>query len=195
MRRIGRWEVFGVDLIGGLVVAAGVCGALWLLVLRENRAPAILRDLNLSARTTEDDIQRARAALHEQQRLLAERKARLESHGRLPDHAPIEEYFQTLSRLAARFRLQVRGQSPLPSRSYPGLLEQRYAFEVAGMWPDLARFLKAIEDADFWADVSYFKIESTRGPAGADSNERVALLTISLFSAHSEPEPLTVGKG
>jgi hypothetical protein len=76
--------------------------------------------------------------------------------------------------------------NPLGPRSYPGLLEQRYAYEVMGRVADLARFLRDVEDAEFWADISYLKIDG--GPPSADqggepNGERDALLTISLFSA------------
>ena len=50
--------------------------------------------------------------------------------------------------------------------------------------PDVARFFKAIEQAEFWADVSYFKIEQGRPGSGEVSPEQVAgALTISLFSS------------
>jgi hypothetical protein len=73
--------------------------------------------------------------------------------------------------------------NPLGPRSYPGLLEQRYAYEVIGTQPDLARFLRAIEDAEFWADISYLKIDGGKRQGGEPTDECDALLTISLFSA------------
>jgi hypothetical protein len=117
---------------------------------------------------------------------LKERQVELATSGQLPAQIPIEEYFQTLSRLAGRHHLRVVRHNPLGPRSYPGLLEQRYAYEVIGTMPDIARFFRAIEDAEFWADISYLKIDG--GPPSADqggepTDERDAILTISLFSA------------
>jgi hypothetical protein len=61
--------------------------------------------------------------------------------------------------------------------------------------PDLARFLYAIEHADFWADVSYLKIDTGRNPAAPESTDREALLTFSLFSAPPPEAPAPVKKG
>ena len=70
-------------------------------------------------------------------------------------------------------------------------MELRYALEVAGTTPNLTWFFKSIEDAQFWADISYLKVEGEKSPRGESSDQRLASLTISLFSSappDEEPE-------
>ncbi len=49
--------------------------------------------------------------------------------------------------------------------------------------PDITRFLRAVEETGFWADISYLKVEQGPGPPRGESTQRIASLTISLFSA------------
>jgi hypothetical protein len=59
----------------------------------------------------------------------------------------------------------------------------RYAYEITGAMPDIARFFRAVEQTEFWADISFLKVDQGAGPLQAGSARRVASLTISLFSA------------
>ena len=109
------------------------------------------------------------------------------TQGRLPTGTSVESYFQELSALALQNRLRVVRHNPLMARSYPGLLEQRFAYEVVGTLSDLAQFFKAIERTDFWADVSYLRIGDGRGSGRSGQRAmRTAVLTISIFSATPE---------
>ena len=162
MRRHGS-SLLAIDITGGFIVAACAASIVWLTVLREDRAPAMIRELSKNTTATRNEIAKAKTQRDEQQALLTTRRGELANRGQLPEQSPVEAYFQTLARLAAQNRLQVRGQGPLSPRTYPGMLEQRFSYEVAGSLPDLARFLSAIESSDAWADVSFFKIETVRG--------------------------------
>ena len=71
----------------------------------------------------------------------------------------------------------------LASVEYPGLLEQRFTYEVAGEWPDIVRFLLEIEQADAWADVAYLKVSRGANVGGRETGERPVALTISMFSS------------
>jgi hypothetical protein len=195
MRWLARWNTLGVDIVAGGMVTVCALASLWFSILGEKRAPRILVELADSVEDARTQIRRVSTQLEQQRRLLAQRRDQLAQQGRLPDEAPIDEYFHILSRLAADCHLQVRGQSPLSPRTYPGLLEQRYSFEVAGTWPNVARFLKHVEQTEYWADVSYFKIEGLRGGALPDADLRSAQLTFSVFSAMPMSEPPKVEKG
>ena len=121
--------------------------------------------------------------------LVAERRAILSSSGILPAEMPVEKYFQDLSRLASEHHLHVLRQNPLSPRIYPGLLEQRYCFEVSGTTTDIVFLLQSIESIEAWADVSFIKITDEKSRQESSGDERVALLTISIFSALGAETP------
>jgi hypothetical protein len=130
---------------------------------------------------------RALETARDQQRVMLERnEAELAERGHLPDRAPVETYFRTLSAMALEHNVRVVRYNPLATRQYTGLLERRYAYEVTGSLPDLVRFLQAIEDTEYWADVSYMKLERGVGTEEVAANSRVAVLTISLFTTPQE---------
>ena len=141
------------------------------VISEENRALSALRTRFERSR---DQLQRNRGILAQ--------------HGKLPETAPIEEYFSFLSRLADHHELRVLSHYPLGVRQYPGLLERRFAFEVIGSLPDLARFFKDIEGSSYWADVGYLKIARPNAMHDADPKERQAQLTVCLFSADAIKE-------
>ena len=180
MRR--PWSLQLVDAIGGAAVVACLLGFVWMTVLQDD---AVRRDLDQVSRLTDrarKDHGTLTSELDRQRALLVEYRVLRSRIGQLPSEAPIEDYFQHLSVLAVRHHLRVVRQRPLASRRYPGLLEQRFLYEVMGSVIDLVAFLKSIENAEFWADVSHLKTE--RGPGGltAADHEIVAALTVSLFS-------------
>jgi len=109
----------------------------------------------------------------------------LAQQGKLPERAPIDEYFSFLSRLADQHELRVLSHYPLGVRRYPGLLERRFAFEVIGSLSDLTRFFKDIEESSYWADIGFLKITPPQAGRGANPRERQAQLTVCLFSADS----------
>ena len=188
-----RFSLVIIDVAGGLVVTACALGTLWLTVIGNDDTAAETRRLKKSIDQARQALEQVREDRDEQDVLLVKIKAELEERGRLPEQTPIEDYFQTLGVLTAKHHLRVLRQNPLAPRQYPGLLEQRYAYILAGSTPDLAGFLRAIERTNFWADISYLSIES-RPDGGQDgSSGRVAELTLSLFSAM--PVDSATGKG
>lgn len=182
-RPFDNWSLRIVDLIGGGTAAACVCGLVWLTLLRTDRTSVEIQDLTRAVRTARLQLAALDAEHERQQNLFEDHQARLSTRGRLPDEAPVEDYFRALSRLATAHSLRVLRHSPLGFRSYPGLLEHRYTYEVAGSIPDLMRFLHGVESAAFWADIGYLQIDASTGTHTWDSQMRVAKLTFSLFSA------------
>lgn len=179
-----------IDLLGGSVVAACAFGFVWFVAVGNDRTGSEIRKFTALIANAQRDAQSLQLAQAQQRATLEGHRLKLAERGQLPVKAPIEEYFRTLSALCARHHLRVIHDRPLPSRSYPGLLEQRYAYEVAGSTLDLVRFLKAIEDTDFWADVSYLTVAQGTGAGRARgstsrgvSETSRATLTISMFSA------------
>ena len=199
MRQRAGIPMVVVDAAGGACVAACVAAFIWLTLVRPQSPATTIRTLSLSVAELRSELVGFKALRDQEQSLVAARKAELADRGHLPDKPPVEEYFQTFARLAARHGLQVRSQTPLHSRAYPGLLEQRYVCEVVGPVSGIVRFLRAIEDTDFWADVSYLKIENRspqnnrRGSNASTSNAAFARLTISLFSAPAVSESSAAG--
>ena len=183
MTRPGKLPLLLLDALGASLSGVGLLTALWMTFFHNEHATTELRDFTQMISSATQNLAALRSAGDGQRATLKERQVELATSGQLPAQIPIEEYFQTLSRLAIQNHLRVVRHNPLGPRSYPGLLEQRYAYEVIGIQPDLARFLRAIEDAEFWADISYLKIDGGKRQGGEPTDECDALLTISLFSA------------
>ena len=182
-----------IDAIGGIVVAACVTGFFWSLATGSDRTRREIADLTRVISKTSREVSSLRADATHLQDILAQRREELDAGGELPTHAPVEEYFQALSASATDRGLRVLRHNPLSARTYPGLLEQRYVFEVAGSTQNIIRFLETIERSHYWADVSYLVIDGS-SQAGArrtaDPNAagttRQATLIISLFSAPTD---------
>lgn len=189
MRRTADYSVLVVDAVGGALVTLCAAGFLWLTVVREGGPAAAASELHVVLDSLHRDGRGLAAARDRQKLTVADRREELSHRDFLPAESSIESYFETLAALADRHRLQVRRQNPIGHRVYPGLLEQRFAYEVSGRFPDLAKFLKDIETTESWADVSYLRIEPDAASSSEKFPERAALLTLSLFSAIPTTQP------
>lgn len=183
-----RIPLLVIDALGAMAVAACVFGVGWFLTVQGDRTTVDQKQLGGAIAFAQRNLRAVHAASKEQSALFTQHETELATAGHLPEEAPIEAYFQALSKLASSHQLRVVRQRPLASQEYPGLLEQRYAYEVAGTTADLVRFLKAIEETDFWADVSYLTIVgATPSRSGhrttRQANDCAATLTLSMFSA------------
>lgn len=178
-----------IDGIGATAFAGCLLGCAYIAVIRAGEVAVETRELTTTLNNASDDLATARAACERQRAILEQRKSEAASERQLPNKLPLEEYFQRISSLAESNQVRVLRQNPLPGRRYPGLLEQRSAFEVSSTMPDLARFFKAVETDESWADIAYLKIAGSEGHAAdAVEGERVTTMTFSLFSADkSEP--------
>ncbi|UCC30296.1 MAG: hypothetical protein JSU86_19110 [Phycisphaerales bacterium] len=195
MDHSSQWSLRVIDLLCGCVLGVCLLGFVWLTVVREDGTKTEIGELKRFIREAREDHRVLQAASQKQRVLLTKRRGELAQTGELPAEMPVERYFQTLSSMASDHLLRVVRHNPLPSRRYPGLLEQRYAYEVRGSFPALTGFLKSIEEADFWADVSYLKVDRGGGPEAVAPSERVAVLTLSLFSAPESDGPDDGGDG
>jgi len=182
-----------IDVVCGCTVAACLVGSFWLITVRSDDASARVLQLQQAVNTTSQELAAFRGARDKQRSILARRKAELAVTGQLPELPPTEHYFQTLSDLAEQHDLKVRRHQPVTPRFYPGLLEQRYAYELSGSLPDLVRFFRSVEGSEFWADISYLKVEGGQGGRNINNGERIASLTISLFSALPAEEKADTG--
>lgn len=177
------WSLLIIDAVGGTFLVACAVAFIYLTVVRHDRITQRTDQLTQTIHNARIDLANLRLARDEQATVLTARRQELEETGRLPEESPTERYFQTLSTLAAGHELRVLRQHPLASKAYPGLLEKRFAYEVAGELPDIIRFLGAVESTDFWADVGYLRLSSKAAGGGAMGTQRLAGLTISMFSA------------
>jgi len=176
-----------IDLAGGAVVAACLGAFVWFALLRTDRTSDVVGQLRGQLQAARHQARVLRAECDRQRLSLNAHQTELGETGELPVHARVEEYFRNLASLAAQHRVRVMRHNPLASRTYSGLLERRFSYQVTGATVDLARFLRAIELTEFWADVAYLKIEGGPNSAGV-LPERVATLTISVFSALAPEE-------
>jgi hypothetical protein len=176
-----------IDLVAGTAAALCLGAALWIGTEATDSTNARIAESTRDRSEARRTLAAFRTAKNRQQLALASRRRQLTETGQLPDRAPIDEYFRALSTTAAEHHLHVVRHQPLSSREYPGLLEQRFTYEVTGTARDLLRFLRAIEESGYWADVGYLKMERGVGDERAAANNRVATLTISLFSSLPTP--------
>jgi len=182
-----KWSLRMIDLAGGAVVAACLGAFVWFALLRTDRTSDVVGQLRGQLQAARHQARVLRAECDRQRLSLNAHQTELGETGELPVHARVEEYFRNLASLAAQHRVRVMRHNPLASRTYSGLLERRFSYQVTGATVDLARFLRAIELTEFWADVAYLKIEGGPNSAGV-LPERVATLTISVFSALAPEE-------
>lgn len=183
MKPGSRLEMLAIDVVGACLVGACVAAFFWLMVGKSDMVRDEIRKASSDLASAETEFSRLRIEHSTEHANLADRKAQQARIGKLPSRAPTEQYFQSLSQLAVSRHLKVLQHNPLASVEYPGLLEQRFTYEVAGEWPNIVLFLRDIELSDAWADVAYLKVSHGGKTAGNESNERPVALTISMFSA------------
>lgn len=181
-----KCPVYIVDLTAAAVCAAALLGSAWLGLVRGDRMRGHLAELRESIADSRRDLSSIESARDRQKQLLREKQKELADRGHLPEQTPVEEYFQAMSSLAQRAGLSVVRHQPMLPRSYPGLLERRYAYEISGTFASLMQFLRGVEESPYWADVSYLRVEPSDA-AGANRSRRSAMLTMSLFSAGPSP--------
>jgi len=180
------------DCCGGALLAGIVGAAAWLALVQGRETRERLDAAGNELLTRRRDLGGLQAVVTKQRAILTEREKQLAQTGRLPDETPTEEYFEHLSQMANRHGLRILRHSPLPPQEYPGLREDRFAFDLVGPFPDLVAFFRDIESSPYWADVSYLRVASaSQGDEAA--KERVASLTLSLFSAKHESAAVEPG--
>lgn len=189
MKHRGFLEKIAVDLVGGCLVVGCVSAFIWLIVGKSDLVRIEIQRLSRDVAVSSQGLYQLRAEHQKQKAILQDREALQSRTGKLPDRAPTEGYFQRLSVLSAQHGLKVLQHHPLPPVEYPGLLEERFTYEVSGNWPDIVGFLQAIESMDAWADVAYFKVSRGGSTGGRETTERPVALTISMFSALPWPTP------
>lgn len=172
-----------IDLIGASLFCAGLFGCAYFTFGGGESAARTMRELTQEVSASGRNLATLRAAKDRQATALAASQRQLESGRQLPASIPLEEYLQALSRLADEYGLKIVRHNPLNARVYPGLLEQRFAYEVTGTLPDIAAFFKSVESAESWIDIGYLRIESPAEPDAVMVEQRRATLTLSLFSA------------
>jgi Tfp pilus assembly protein PilO len=188
MMSFRRTSLRVIDLLGGSLVASCLFVFVWVTALQPNQTQAQIEELVRRVDKAQRDLAAPVADTARQRLLLEEYREKLERLGQLPDGVDIESYFQHLSQLSDHHNLRVVRQEPLSRQIYPGLSEERYAYDVVGVFPDILAFLKSIEETDYWADVSYLKVEQRTQSKTQTGRERVASLVISLFSARTDQQ-------
>lgn len=188
----GAWSILAIDSFGGAITALLLGLGAWTAFVRPEGGGESTRELADVIAGAKSDLAAISSALNDQKALEARYQTELVAVGPMPGQTPPETNLRALSTLAAENHLGVVRQFPLSPREYPGLLEQRFAYEVTGTMPDLARFFKAVELSPSWTDISYLKIDQGKG--AVPTKDRNALLTFSVFSMAKNP-PATTGKG
>lgn len=188
-----RLSLLMIDAVGVGLLLASAAVVIWLTVFRFEARAMESRRQQEALRTARWDLSTLEQAKARQSALVQKRRENVAERGHLPDAAPVERYAQALAGWANRRELVSLGQTPLPPRAYVGLTEHLLVYNVAGPLPSIARFLRDVEQADFWADVSHLAIE----PAADASvpGHVVAYLTLSLFAAPDTDAKPTSGGG
>jgi len=175
----GKLSLMGVDLAGGALTALLLAWGAWTSLASSGEGVQTAKNLHAQIATAKTDLASLQTSLESQIAQEGKYRAELASAGAMPAPSPQETHLKVLSSLAAQNHLSVVRQLPLAPREYPGLLEQRFAYEVTGAMADLARFFKAVEASPGWTDIGYLKLEQGQRESSA---ERTALLTFSAFS-------------
>lgn len=181
-----QWQLRMIDVVGGCIVTGCLIAFLYLSVIQTEANAQEVRRFAQAIKVTQRRMSKAQATAQEHQDALRNYKERLATQGHLPAHAPVEAFFRFLSATADHHNVRVVGQKPLTPRTYPGLCEHRFSYDVTGTFPNITRFLRAIERSDYWADVAYLKIDRPRSANASTSTNPAANLTISMFTAVSE---------
>ena len=188
----GSWSLRAIDGAGGTIAALFLSLGAWTAFPKPESGADSTQKLAAIIAAAKTDLANLRSALDEQKALELRYQAELAAAGALPSQTPQETHLRELSGLAAQNHLSVVRQLPLSPREYPGVLEQRFAYEVTGTMPDLARFFKAVELSPSWTDISYLKMDQGKGTE--NTTGRNALLTFSAFSmAISQPTATSQG--
>jgi hypothetical protein len=189
MKRSVGGNIWLVDLAGGMALACLLAASGWLGLVRGRETVADLKGAAAEVASRRRDLASLQSVATRQRTTLAEKEKQLAQSGRLPHETPTEEYFEFLSMLAAQHQLRILKHNPMPSQEYPGLREDRFAFDVVGTFPNLVLFFQGIESSPYWADVSYLRVSSTAPDGGGQTApSAVANLTVSLFSAPPEKQ-------
>lgn len=183
MRRENELILIVTDVVGAGVLAGCLVTSVWFLFVQSNATTREIAALRSRAANVRRELTSVRQLAEQKSSERTATRRELDATGQLPTRTPVDRYSQTLLDLAARFQLRVIRQNPVAPRTYPGLLEQRYAYEMHGATRDFVAFFAAVEQTNFWADISYLRF-GDGGTSGPDSShDRVASFTVSLFSA------------
>ena len=183
MRRENELTLIVTDVVGAGLLAACLVTSVWFLFVQSNETTKEIGVLRSRVGQVRRELTSVRQMAEQKSSQLAAIQTELEATGQLPTRTPVDQYSQTVLDLAAHFQLRVIRQNPVALRMYPGLLEQRYAYELHGGTKDFVAFFAAVEQTSFWADISYLRFHDG-GMSGPDSSgHRVASFTVSLFSA------------
>jgi hypothetical protein len=177
-----------IDVIGCTAIIGCVVGVTTLISSRAERQRGTIPQLRQAIATTELQIRNLESSCEQERGEIDNRNQRLKEPGRLPQVMPIENYMQSLARMAEASNVRVLLEKPLASRKYPGLLEERFAYTITGPGTSIIDFLDAVENSGFWADISYLRIDTSSARKGQAVKDPVALLTFSLFSHLNEEE-------
>lgn len=183
MKAINHSNMLAIDLICGAAVIAGIGGGIYFIAMHYPHAALERQSHNHSITQANGELETLRSEKRDAANLLAQRQMQLRTSGALPSEMPVEEYFKTLSQLAATNQIHILRQNPVSPRTYPGLLEQRFAFEVSGRLVNLMQFFQEMEKIEFWADISYIRLTDGHNRPDQVTDDRSAALTISVFSA------------
>ncbi len=179
-----RSKLMMMDAAGGTLVLGLLLTAGWLAFLRDQGGLSEIDELHIDISASESRLFDLRTRLSEREERVRILQVEADTTGRLPEQIPIEEDLNSIDKLALSFDVEVTRLLPIASVEYAGLTEQRYRLEAGGTTLNLLAFLRAIEDADFWADIGYLKIEAVPSVQGQDiSKKRVASFIISMFLA------------
>ena len=183
MRRENELTLIVTDVVGAGMLAVCLVTSVWFLFVRSDETTREISVLRSRVGDVRQELTSVRQLVEKKSSELITTRRELDATGQLPSRTPVDQYSQTVLDLAARFRLRVIRQNPVAPRTYPGLLEQRYAYELHGATRRFVAFFAAVEQTNFWADICYLRFDNG-GTSGPDSSDdRVASFTVSLFSA------------
>lgn len=177
------WRLRAFDFLGGTICAALVGIAAWMAFVRVGEAGQQVAALRTEIESTRHTLTTLEAAAIRQEAQVATRNQELAERGKLPSAAPVDQYLSVLSAAAAAHNLTIISHSPGAHRRYGDVSELCVAFHVQGTSANLLRFMRAVEESPFWADIGYLRIEGGDAVGPPNTALRRASFTFSLFAA------------
>ncbi len=177
-----------IDLLGTVTLVAIVFWGAWYTFFKSNTAGSKVDGLVKQVEATSTTLRTLEQDLDQRKSEHRDLLARATEREKLPSDIPIERTLADITLLAHRHGARMVGVSPLSEVHYPGVLEKRYRVTLEGTFQGMLGFFRDFENQDYWADVTYLKIEPAEQQDGVEAR-RMAELTLSFFSAVNEPEP------
>jgi len=174
------------DALGAAIVLGSLGMGLYNGLTGHGIASQRLADLRREHSEATRQLDSARQRLKLTASQLEQVRREVQQRGSLPAQSATESDLRRISQLAREHAVQLVDVAPASARVYTGLVEVRYNMRAKGTYPALIRWLRALEQEPFWADITRLSLSAARRTNDEENPRRMAELTVSLYSSQAE---------